>query len=229
MTTQAYVIPRYAEGKVPGAFLPSARVRTSVVVPIRLADGRTAHPQIITFNGLVDGREHLAVVFGQPHGKNGILRGKNTTLVRIHSECLTGDVLGSQRCDCGQQLAECLSIMHEEGGVLLYLRQEGRGIGLYNKLDAYRLQDSGMDTFAANRALNFADDERIYLVAAQILFALGIHSVELLSNNPDKTRQLRAYGVAVHAQRLTEAHVTSDNIRYLKAKVSHSGHRINIG
>jgi GTP cyclohydrolase II len=227
MTTQpqAHVIPRYTERKSPrdtGAFLPPARVRTRVVVPIRLADGRTAEPQIVTFNGLVDGREHLAVAFGQ-------LRRDHGTLVRIHSECLTGDVLGSQRCDCGQQLAECLSTMHEEGGVLLYLRQEGRGIGLYNKLDAYRLQDSGMDTFAANRALNFADDERSYLVAAQILFALGIRNIELLSNNPDKARQLRAYGVVVRSRRLTGAYVTSDNIRYLKAKVSHSGHKINIG
>ena len=222
---QAHAVPRCAERKSlqdAGAFLPSARVRTRVVVPIRLADGRTAKPQIFTFNGLVDGREHLAVAFGQPRGDHG-------TLVRIHSECLTGDAFGSQRCDCGQQLTECLSIMHEEGGVLLYLRQEGRGIGLYNKLDAYRLQDSGMDTFAANRALNFADDERTYRVAAQILFALGIGDIELLSNNPDKARQLRACGVVVRTQRLTGVHVTSDNIRYLKAKVSHGGHNINIG
>lgn len=222
---QEHLISQYTDRKSSqdtGAFLPPARVRTKVSVPIRLADGRTSEPQIVTFNGLVDGREHLAIAFGQLHGGQG-------TLVRIHSECLTGDVLGSQRCDCGQQLAECLSIMHEEGGVLLYLRQEGRGIGLYNKLDAYRLQDSGMDTFAANRALNFADDERIYLVAAQILFTLGIRNIELLSNNPDKARQLRACGVVVRSERLTGAHVTNDNIRYLKAKVSHSGHQITIG
>lgn len=222
---QAPVITRYRGGERPdgiGSFLPPARIRTKVVVPIRLADGRTVEPQIVTFNGLVDGREHLAIAFGQ-------LRGEQSTLVRIHSECLTGDVLGSQRCDCGPQLAESLFTMHEEGGVLLYLRQEGRGIGLYNKLDAYRLQDSGMDTFAANRALNFADDERVYHVAAQMLFALGIRNIDLLSNNPDKARQLRAYGVVVRSQRLTGAHVTSDNIRYLQAKVVHSGHKINIG
>ena len=112
-------------------------------------------------------------------------------LVRPHSECLTGDVFGSQRCDCGPQLREAVERIADSGGFLLYLRQEGRGIGLYAKLDAYALQDTGLDTYEANLALGHGEDERSYLVAAQMLHALGVSRVALLSNNPDKARQLR--------------------------------------
>ena len=113
-------------------------------------------------------------------------------LVRPHSECLTGDVFGSQRCDCGPQLREAVERIAEAGGYLLYLRQEGRGIGLYAKLDAYALQDTGLDTYEANVALGHGEDERSYLVAAQMLHALGVSRVALLSNNPDKARAARA-------------------------------------
>ena len=111
--------------------------------------------------------------------------------MRLHSECLTGDVLGSQRCDCGPQLREALERLTAVGGYLLYLRQEGRGIGLYNKLDAYGLQDTGLDTYQANVALGHGPDERDYAVAAQMLLALGIDELSLLSNNPDKAAQLQ--------------------------------------
>lgn len=201
--------------------LPPARVRTSVAVPLWVADETQVPSEMITFDGLVDGHEHLAVVFG-----NALTW--NLPLVRLHSECLTGDVLGSARCDCGPQLREFLSVMRQEAGVLLYLRQEGRGIGLYNKLDAYRLQDGGMDTFEANRALNFSDDQRIYPAAAQMLLALGIQEIEILSNNPEKIRQLRAYGISIPLQRLTGVHLTDINRRYLETKMTHAGHLINI-
>ena len=121
-------------------------------------------------------------------------------LIRPHSECLTGDVFGSQRCDCGPQLREAVERIADAGGYLLYLRQEGRGIGLYSKLEAYALQDTGIDTYEANLALGHREDERSYVAAAQMLHALGVSRVALLSNNPDKARQLRSCGVTVVAQ-----------------------------
>ncbi|MFM9442788.1 GTP cyclohydrolase II [Streptomyces acidiscabies] len=197
------------------------RIRTRVSVPLEVADGEFAVTEVITFEGLDDGREHLVVVFGDALEQP-------VPIVRLHSECLTGDVLGSTRCDCGPQLREAMTLMHRCGGILLYLRQEGRDIGLYNKLDAYALQDTGMDTFEANRALNFLDDQRTYTSAAQMLVALGLKEVEILSNNPEKIRQLRENGVLVQGQRLTGVHVTDSNREYLKAKVVHAGHSIDI-
>jgi GTP cyclohydrolase II len=197
------------------------RVRTRVEVPLEVAPGVFAASEIITFDGLADGGEHLMVVFG------GALS-QSRPLVRLHSECLTGDVLGSARCDCGAQLREAITLMRAKSGLLLYLRQEGRGIGLYNKIDAYALQDEGMDTFEANRALNFDDDQRTYGVAAQMLVAVGHSDVDVLSNNPEKIRQLRESGVRVHRQRLTAVHLTAANRRYLKAKVELAGHTISI-
>ena len=138
--------------------------------------------------------------------------------MRLHSECLTGDVLGSARCDCGPQLREAVERIAEGGGYLLYLRQEGRGIGLYAKLDAYVLQDAGLDTYEANRALGYDDDERDYAVAAQMLAALGVDRVRLLSNNPDKAAQLTRHGIVVTEEVPTAIHRSPDNHRYLAAK-----------
>ena len=196
---------------------PPARVRAAVDLPLRLADGTTTTARALTFHGLVDGREHLALALGTPRG---------VPLVRLHSECLTGDVLGSGRCDCGPQLDEALRRITDAGGYLLYLRQEGRGIGLYNKLDAYLLQDVGLDTYEANEELGHGADERDYTVAAQMLTALGVRALALLSNNPDKAGQLDALGIEVARREPTAAHLTADNVRYLTAKVTRGRHAL---
>ncbi|MGH1562847.1 GTP cyclohydrolase II [Mumia sp. DW29H23] len=202
------------------AAAPRATVRARVPVPIALPDGSTVLGHLTTFDGLVDGREHVAVELGEPvHGP---------PLVRLHSECLTGDVLGSERCDCGPQLAEGLARIAAAGGVLLYLRQEGRGIGLYAKLDAYLLQDTGLDTYDANVALGFGADERDYTVAAQMLVALGRTSVRLLTNNPDKAEQLARLGIDVVARVPTGVHRREANVRYLQAKVRRAAHTIEV-
>jgi len=198
-------------------------VRTQVVVPLRFPDGYEAAADVFTFGGLADGKEHLALGLG---GWRGVLDRGGAPLVRPHSECLTGDVFGSERCDCGPQLREAVERIADEGGFLLYLRQEGRGIGLYAKLDAYALQDAGLDTYEANRALGHGDDERDYTAAAQMLLSLGADRVTLLSNNPDKARQLEEYGVEVAAQVPTGVHLSESNARYLAAKVSHTAHTI---
>lgn len=194
------------------------KVRTRVSIPVRTAPEMSwLHAEVVTFDGLRDSGEHLALVFGgraQP------------PMVRLHSECLTGDVFGSARCDCGLQLHEAITLMGAEGGIVLYLRQEGRGIGLYNKLDAYRLQDRGLDTFAANRELNFDDDQRDYRVAAQILQALGVSSIRLLTNNPDKARQLGENGIRVTEVVPTGAYANEFNRRYLRSKIEIAGHLI---
>ena len=195
---------------------PPAAVRNQVRVPLRLPDGYETTAVVSSFRGLVDGREHLALGLGTVTG---------LPLVRPHSECLTGDVFGSQRCDCGPQLREAVARITEAGGYLLYLRHEGRGIGLYEKLDAYRLQDSGLDTYEANLALGHAPDERDYTVAAQMLRALGVSAVSLLSNNPDKAAQLVRLGVTVVSRVGTGVHLSEANARYLAAKArnGHSG------
>jgi GTP cyclohydrolase II len=196
------------------------RVRTVAQLPLTLADGREAWGQIHSFDGLRDGKEHFAVKLGDPSA--------DPPLVRLHSECVTGDVFGSARCDCGPQLREAVRRLHERGGYLLYLRQEGRGIGLYRKLDAYRLQELGHDTYAANRALGHDDDERDYGAAADMLTALGVRRIVLLSNNPDKRIQLEAAGIAVEANEPTGVFVGVHNRRYLEAKVRHTGHTIEL-
>jgi GTP cyclohydrolase II len=192
--------------------LSAASVRTSLAVPLRFSDGFTTTATLHTFHGLIDGREHLALELGRPG---------EVPLVRPHSECLTGDVFGSQRCDCGPQLREAVERIDEVGGYLLYLRQEGRGIGLYPKLDAYALQDSGLDTYEANLALGHAEDERDYTVAAQMLQALGATRVALLSNNVDKVDQLTALGITVTEQVPTAVHLSAANAGYLAAKARH--------
>lgn len=202
--------------------LPPATIRTQVVAPLSFADGFSTTGRITTFDGLLDGREHLAVGFAPAAGAQG--DGSAVPLVRVHSECLTGDVLGSQRCDCGPQLLEAVRRLSETGGYLLYLRQEGRGIGLYAKLDAYRLQDLGLDTYDANVALGFDEDARDYSVAAQMLDALGVGRIALLSNNPDKAGQLVRLGIEVAERVPTGVHVTAANAGYLAAKAERGGH-----
>jgi GTP cyclohydrolase II len=198
-----------------------ATIRTKVRVPLRFPDGWETVADVITFTGLADGREHLALGLGAYDTAE-------VPMVRPHSECLTGDVFGSQRCDCGPQLREAVERIAETGGYLLYLRQEGRGIGLYAKLDAYALQDQGLDTYAANRALGHGDDERDYTAAAQMLDALGAPRIRLLSNNPDKALQLDALGVEIEERVSTGVHLSDANLRYLRAKVAHTHHTIDL-
>jgi GTP cyclohydrolase II len=205
----------------------AATIRTQVELPLQFADGYTADARVFSFDGLVDGREHLAFALGDrtaPHSADD----RRVPLIRPHSECLTGDVFGSQRCDCGPQLREAVERIAEVGGYLLYLRQEGRGIGLYSKLDAYALQDAGIDTYDANLALGHAEDERSYAAASQMLHALGVPRVALLSNNPDKARQLRSCGVTVVEQVPTGVYVSAANHRYLETKARRGRHTLDL-
>jgi GTP cyclohydrolase II len=207
--------------------LPVATIRTQVELPLRFADGYETLARVFSFEGLVDGREHLAFALGErtaPFPADD----PRVPLIRPHSECLTGDVFGSERCDCGPQLREAVERIADAGGYLLYLRQEGRGIGLYSKLDAYALQDAGVDTYEANLALGHGEDERSYVAAAQMLDALGVTRVALLSNNPDKARQLRAYGVTVVEQVRTGVHISAANLRYLETKARRGRHALDL-
>ena len=208
--------------------LPAATIRTQVSVPLRFTDGFATAARVFSFNGLVDSQEHLAFGLGERGTAVTPVRTDTVPLVRPHSECLTGDVFGSQRCDCGPQLREAVERIADSGGYLLYLRQEGRGIGLYAKLDAYALQDAGLDTYEANLALGHREDERNYLVAAQMLLALGVPRIALLSNNPDKARQLRRYGVAVTARVATGVHLSASNARYLATKARRGAHTLDL-
>ncbi len=152
-----------------------------------------------------------------------IKEAKNNCVVRVHSECLTGEVFHSLRCDCQAQLIKALKIIGEEGGILVYLRQEGRGIGLFNKIKAYALQDKGLDTVEANNALGFNDDEREFAVAAEILHDLKISSIRLLTNNPKKQEVLNEKGILVTRIPLT-TRPTEENRRYLLTKKEKMGH-----
>ena len=167
-----------------------------------------------------DDKEHVALVHGDVFGVEDVP-------TRVHSECLTGDVLGSLRCDCRPQLERALSrIGAMPRGVVLYLRQEGRGIGLANKIRAYELQEKGLDTVDANLALGFRDDERRYDVAVAMLRTLGVRSVQLLTNNPDKVAQLEQYGMRVSARVPHAVGCGEHNRRYLETKVRRAGHQI---
>ncbi len=209
--------------------LPAATVRTQVTLPLRFADGYATTARVFSFTGLADGREHLAFGLGDYAGpRTPDSPERPAPLVRPHSECLTGDVFGSQRCDCGPQIREAVERVTDAGGFLLYLRQEGRGIGLYAKLDAYALQDTGLDTYEANVALGHGEDERSYLVAAQMLQALGVSRIALLSNNPDKARQLRRFGVTVAELVPTGVHLSAANARYLGTKARRGAHTLDL-
>ena len=179
---------------------------------------RAGHFRVVAFTPDAQGREHLAVIRGD-------LDGAEDVPVRMHSECLTGDVLGSLRCDCRDQLQRALDELgQEEKGVVLYLRQEGRGIGLVNKIRAYSLQDDGADTVDANLLLGFEEDERDYEVAARMLKLLGIRSIRLKTNNPDKVAQLRWYGMHVRERIPHEVPSNDHNARYLAVKRTRCGH-----
>lgn len=206
--------------------VPTATIRAQVVVPLRFADGYSTDGRVFTFDGLADGGEHLAIGLGER--ADAVVGSSAVPLVRLHSECLTGDMLGSQRCDCGAQLREAVELIAEAGGYLLYLRQEGRGIGLYAKIDAYALQDTGLDTYEANLALGHREDERDYTAGAQMLHALGAPTVRLLSNNPDKARQLTRCGVTVAEQLPTRVHLSPANTRYLAAKARRGAHTLTL-
>ena len=202
----------------------AATIRRQVDLPLQLGGDEPAPARIFTFDGLLDDREHVALALGD-RSRSPRRQSSGPPLVRLHSECLTGDVLGSGRCDCGPQLQEAVLRIRQTGGYLLYLRQEGRGIGLYNKIDAYALQDRGLDTYEANEALGFDADGRSYAVAAQMLLALGVDDVELLTNNPDKASQLVDGGVRVDRCHPTGLHRSTVNGAYLTAKANH-GHRL---
>ena len=201
------------------AAVRAAAIRRRIRLPLRLADGYSTTATIVSFTGLTDARQHVALELGRPAAAG-------PPLVRLHSECLTGDVFGSRRCDCGPQLREAVERITEHGGYLLYLRQEGRGIGLYDKLDAYALQDRGLDTYEANLALGHRADERDYTSAAQMLHALGADRIALLSNNPDKGAQLARLGITIARRVPTALHLNEANGAYLAAKVRRGGHEL---
>jgi len=199
---------------------PDLRVERLTCARIPTAHGEFS---LCLYANNLDNKDHLALVMGELEGQEGVL-------VRIHSECFTGDVLGSLRCDCGPQLDQALrTIANERRGVLIYLRQEGRGIGLRDKLRAYNLQDQGYDTVEANWMLGHEADERDYSLAAAILEELGPRSVRLLTNNPQKLQAVRDLGISVVERVPLETEVTVENADYLRAKASRLHHLLASG
>ena len=209
--------PDGSDASVPLDEIRDAQASVEIVARAALPLDDLPPTQIVAFRASDDGQEHVALLVGAFGGK--------PPLVRLHSECLTGDVFGSLKCDCGPQLKEALRIIAGEGGgVLLYLRQEGRGIGLANKLRAYALQDRGLDTVDANNRLGFGDDERDYGHAAAMLRALGIERVRLLTNNPAKVEGLQAAGIEVVDRVAHQMPANPHNADYLATKRKKSGH-----
>ena len=191
---------------------------TEAVLPTRWGEFRA-----IAYKSDIDADEHVALIMGEINGNGG------PVLVRVHSQCLTGDVFGSLRCDCGEQLDMAMEMIAREGrGALIYMRQEGRGIGFHNKLRAYALQDKGMDTVEANVALGFAPDPREYGIGAQIMADLGLHKVRLLTNNPRKRIGLESYGIVVTETVPIICEPNPYNIHYLETKEKKLGHHLGI-
>jgi GTP cyclohydrolase II len=188
------------------------------IVAIAELPSRFGRFQVVAFWNNRDGKDHVAILHGNPIGREDVP-------TRVHSECLTGDALGSLRCDCRDQLEVALrTIARQECGMVLYLRQEGRGIGLLNKLRAYGLQDRGLDTVEANLALGFRDDEREYSIAAHMLHSLKVRSIRLLTNNPKKVEELQRYGVRITGRQPHVIPPNEYNRFYLETKRDRSGH-----
>lgn len=196
-----------------------ANIQTAV--KLKVGKDQNIPAEIVTFSDLDCDKEHIALIVAPS-------RLSKTPLVRIHSECLTGDVFFSSRCDCGKQLEQAIELMSQQGGVVLYLRQEGRGIGLYNKIKAYELQDQGVDTFTANVQLGLPEDSRNFDIAAQMLQALEIEEVYLLSNNPKKREVLEYNGIQVCDVVNTNVFSTHDNLKYLIEKKNLKGHSLQL-
>ena len=196
--------------------------KTRIIQRIAEAELPTKYGEfhVIAYESMLDGREHLAIIKGDPSGKRGVL-------VRMHSECMTGDVFGSMRCDCGEQLVAAMRQIDAEGqGAVVYLRQEGRGIGLGNKVKAYELQDEGLDTVEANEKLGFKPDLRDYGIGAQILLDLKLHSIRLLTNNPRKIVGLDGYDIEITGTEALQVEPNQHNERYLETKRSKLGHTL---
>ncbi len=196
--------------------------KTRIIQRIAEAELPTKYGEfhVIAYESMLDGREHLAITKGDPSGKPGVL-------VRMHSECMTGDVFGSMRCDCGEQLVAAMRQIDAEGqGAIVYLRQEGRGIGLGNKVRAYELQDDGLDTVEANEKLGFKPDLRDYGIGAQILLDLELHSIRLLTNNPRKIVGLDGYDMEITGTETLRVEPNQHNERYLETKRSKLGHTL---
>ncbi|AJB48950.1 GTP cyclohydrolase II RibA [Acinetobacter nosocomialis] len=196
--------------------IPEITIRSKVQITIK----NHIPVNFISFNGFNDGLEHFAIQFGKPSTEQ--------IFVRIHSECITGDLFGSTRCDCGAQLNEAIEYLHKRSGYILYLRQEGRGIGLFSKLEAYLLQDTGLDTYEANLALSLPEDSRNYTVAVQMLKALGVNEIHLITNNSNKADALINHGFKIISQVPTGIYCSVSNIKYLKAKVEKHNHTIDL-
>lgn len=190
-------------------------------VSLKVGSKSDIDAEIISFTCFDKDNEHVAIVFKQAD------LNQDVPLVRVHSECLTGDVFHSSRCDCGEQLDEAIDTMADVGGVILYMRQEGRGIGLYNKIDAYVLQSQGLNTYQANNELGFDDDQRSFEHAITMLNAMDIDAIKLMTNNPRKAKALSEH-VDVQAIVNTQVHMKSDNKEYLAAKKQHGKHNISI-
>jgi len=212
------ILAAEAEHECPGLGENRICVRIVAIADLPSRFGRF---QVVAFWNNRDGKEHVAIMHGDPMGRENVP-------VRVHSECLTGDALGSLRCDCRDQLEAALrAIAAEECGLVLYLRQEGRGIGLLNKLRAYGLQDRGLDTVEANLALGFRDDEREYSIAAHMLHSLKVRSIRLLTNNPKKVDELERLGVTIAGRQPHFIPPNEFNRFYLETKRDKSGHYLD--